>query len=700
MFWLALRKVLGQSTILSILSSCLCDKHIKEFGGNIVTNLIGKTVNGYLFETAMGSGAFGAVYKVTKYGVAYAAKVLSETYILKEFRSENNRIKRELDVLKNAKGDKLIKYCDDFFFQDEFGIKEYVIVMEFFDGITLSKFLENTHNEDTLKSVFLNILSGVKQLHTTRINSDGIIHRDLKPDNIMIDVNGNIKIIDYGLSKIIDYSSLTSTGSQIGSPLYMSPEQIKDSKHIDFRSDIYSLGIILYQMFTNMIPYQAQTIPELMLKIINDPIIPPKQYNPNLSERIENIIYKATAKEPFARFQNIQSFMDSFTKEKGSDEHYFEHRFYAWVYREKDVTQQFDSVNNTNIIYPIHVRNWVKGLHQYFLSKNFENVILDPSTQRLSYFAFANTKGLVDLEYAPDNGVISLEKLQNPIFRSEYIEAWRQTTENAPKLILPYHYISNTDYSIDKIDEWIKINVQLISESVDVVKDSQERYAMISIGLNHLVYQYEKILSYYVHADVDYFVVQVSDMKSLNEQSLKSYIDFMVKLQKHTTKPVIALKVPIALGLTLMAYGVHGFSLGLAGIDYFDEQYIKEEKDTFNLYSKYYFQQVMSFVTYPKKEPFVFEQLYDHLGNCSCKWCGNKSPLDIVSGDKTIQLHHWQLMEDEISILNSIPRENQLEYIKGRIDNAVETFDKIPKEIGTYKNNEYYKLLKNLQKIV
>ena len=663
-------------------------------------NLIGKTVNGYFFEEAMGSGAFGAVYKVMKGGITYAAKVLSETYILKEFRSENNRIKRELEILKNVNGDKLISYSDDFFFEDEFGIKEYVIIMEFFEGITLRKYLENTHNEDVLKTVFLNILDGVKQLHATKINNDGIIHRDLKPDNIMINNEGNIKIIDYGLSKIIDYSSLTSTGSQLGSPLYMSPEQIKDSKHIDFRSDIYSLGIILYQMFTNMIPYQAKTIPELMLKILNDPIIPPKQYNPNISEKIENIIYKATAKETFARFQNIQSFIDSFGIGDEISDHYFEHKFYAWVYREKDVTQQFEAINDANIIYPIHVRNWVKGLHQYFSKKNFENVILDPSTQRLSYFAFANTKGLVDLEYAPNEGVISLEKLQNPIYRAKYIELWRQATANATKLILPYHYISNTDYSIDRIDEWIKINVQLISESVGAINANQERYAMISIGLNHLVYQYEKILSYYVHADVDYFIVQVSDMKSLNEQSLKSYIDFMIKLQKYTTKPVIALKVPIALGLTLLAYGVHGFSLGLAGIDYFDEQYIKEEKDSFNLYSKYYFQQVMSFMTYPKKEPYVFEQLYSYFGNCLCKWCDRKSPLDIASGDKTIQLHHWQLMEEEVSKLNSISREKQLDYIKSRIDNAIEQFNKIPKEIGTYRNSDYYKLLKNLQKIM
>ena len=144
--------------------------------------------------------------------------------------------------------------------------------------------------------IFVSVLYGVRDLHNTIIENAGIIHRDLKPDNIMIDDNLNVKIIDYGLSKIIDFSSITSTGTQIGSPLYMSPEQLKDSKHIDYRADIYALGIILYEMLTKNIPYKASTLPELLMKILNDPIIPPKQYNPSISDGLENIIFKATAK--------------------------------------------------------------------------------------------------------------------------------------------------------------------------------------------------------------------------------------------------------------------------------------------------------------------------------------------------------------------------------------------------------------------
>jgi len=109
-------------------------------------NIVGKVINGYLFEEALGSGSFGAVYKVSKANKIYAAKVLSETYILDEFKHEQNRITREIDVLKTVKGENLIKYQEDFYFKNEFGVLEYVIVMEYFVGETLRKYLKKLRN--------------------------------------------------------------------------------------------------------------------------------------------------------------------------------------------------------------------------------------------------------------------------------------------------------------------------------------------------------------------------------------------------------------------------------------------------------------------------------------------------------------------------------------------------------------------------
>ena len=199
---------------------------------------------------------------------------------------------------------------------------------------------------------------------------------------------------------------------------------------------------------------------------------------------------------------------------------------------------------------------------------------------------------------------------------------------------------------------------------------------------------------------MDGFIVQVSDLKQLNEQSLRSYIDFMVNLQKYTNKKVIALKVPIPLGLALIADGIHGFSMGLASIDYFDEQYIKEEKEMFNLYSKFYFPPVLSFLSYPKKDTFVFQQLYDYFGGCNCRWCKGKTAIEIGQGDKNIQLHHWQMMIEEVNNLNQIDKSARRAYLLERIDTALKNLDSIPREIiGSQKNTDYYKLLKNLKKV-
>lgn len=664
-------------------------------------NIVGMSINGYTFEEALGSGSFGAVYKVSKNGLFYAAKILAETYILEEFRTEHNRITREIDVLKNVKGDNLIKYEEDFYFENEFGINEYVIIMEYFQGETLRNYLKGDVELDVLVKVFISVLQGVKELHNTIIENEGIIHRDLKPDNIMINDDLKVKIIDYGLSKIIDFSSITSTGTQIGSPLYMSPEQLRDSKHIDYRADVYALGIILYEMLTKNIPYKASTLPELLMKILNEPIIPPKQFNPEISDGVEKIIFKASSKEPYARFQSVEEFIDAFNRKDIQDELVVLGKYYAWIYKEMDVTKRFEEKNSADIIYPFHVRNWIKSLYKHFEDRDFSNVIIDPSTQRLSYLAFASTKGLVEMPYAPEKGVISLSYLQNPVLREEYIDKWYNAVSAGKKLILPYHYISNTDYSVEKIAEWIKMNIQLIDESSKVVDTNKEKYAMISIGLSHLVFEADKILSYYVHADVDAFIVQVSDMKQLNEQSLSSYIEFMLNLQKYTNKPVIALKVPIALGLTLVSKGIHGFSLGLASIDYFDEQYIKEEKDAFNLYSKFYFPQLLSFLSYPKKDTFAFEQIYNYFGGCDCQWCNSKDAIEIGTGDKGVQLHCWQKLMDEVELLNKYEVVDRTNYILERIDKAISEFDSIPKEImSSQKNNDYYKLLKNLKKVI
>src|SRR5258708_14879213 len=258
--------------------------------------LLNQSINGYKFTEFIGSGGFGSVYKAEKGGKMFAIKVFREDYILQEYQSkgENNRIQREIDIMKSVDHPFLIKYVDDFKGTD-LNVPSYFLVMEYAAGKTLQKMIKDREfiDEQHVISVFQRILEGIKALHQIRGTDEnkGIILSDLKPENII--VNGDtVKILDYGISKVIDYTALTSTGNFLGSPLYASPEQITDSKNIDKRSDLYTLGVILYEMLTLKVPYEFSGLPELIDKIKNQSPIPPRKYFPAIKNKSENIIFK------------------------------------------------------------------------------------------------------------------------------------------------------------------------------------------------------------------------------------------------------------------------------------------------------------------------------------------------------------------------------------------------------------------------
>ena len=130
-----------------------------------------------------------------------------------------------------------------------------------------------------------------------------MIHRDIKPSNILIDESGNCLLTDFGLARMVeDAVNLTSTGTIMGTPAYMSPEQGSGSK-INSRSDIYSLGVVLFEMATGRVPFQAETPIAIVFKHVQDPLPPARSINPDLPEAVELVILKSLAKNPEDRYQ-------------------------------------------------------------------------------------------------------------------------------------------------------------------------------------------------------------------------------------------------------------------------------------------------------------------------------------------------------------------------------------------------------------
>ncbi|NQU33822.1 MAG: serine/threonine protein kinase, partial [Bacteroidetes bacterium] len=449
--------------------------------------LLNKTINGYKITAFINKGGFGAVYKAEKDGNNFAIKVFHEEYILKEFRKhgeKDNRLQREINIMKSVSHEYLVNYVDDFVLEDETG-KNYFLVMEFVDGTNLREILSKSEKLEESKSIeiFKQILEGLQYLHNIRgdNNDAGIIHRDLKPENILIQENGKIKIVDFGISKVIDFTSLTSTGEIFGTGPYMSPEQITDSKHIDKRSDLYKAGVILYEMLTGLFPYDFQYQPELIEKIKNDPPIPPRRRNLSISNQIENLILKLLAKNPYQRFAKVSDILNSIkslTKTIEIKKYDLSPKFYLRLYTDKTVLEEFTKRNKEfgNVEFPANLENVpaCKGLLKNIQEDNNIKIIIDPATIRLAYDTYTETKGICELPYAPkDFQVITPENLKDFSDQKIYVQQVlnKQIELGANILLSPFHYTHNSSQGYgperNPTEEWFDLDCKLAKESID-----------------------------------------------------------------------------------------------------------------------------------------------------------------------------------------------------------------------------------------
>jgi serine/threonine-protein kinase len=263
-------------------------------GGGVEKPMLGR----YQVEKELGKGAMGVVYlgKDPKIGrvVAIKTMALSQEFEADELQDVKDRFFREAETAGRLNHPHIVTIFDA---GEEHDLA--YIAMEFLKGKDLTPFIkpDNLLPLPKVMSIIARVAEALSYAHT-----NSVVHRDIKPANIMYELESDtVKVTDFGIARITD-SSKTKTGMVLGTPSYMSPEQLAGKK-IEGRSDLFSLGVTLYQLACGKLPFQGDSMAQLMFKIANEPHVDILTYNAKLPPCLVDIINKALAKQPEARYQ-------------------------------------------------------------------------------------------------------------------------------------------------------------------------------------------------------------------------------------------------------------------------------------------------------------------------------------------------------------------------------------------------------------
>ncbi|MGD9346329.1 MAG: protein kinase [Candidatus Aminicenantes bacterium] len=263
----------------------------------------------YQIIEELGKGGMGRVYKALDKEIN--AKVALKL-IKPEISADRKTIERFRKELKIARDITHKNVCRMYDLNKEGD--SYFITMEYVSGEDLKSFIRRSRQLTigTAITIAKQVCEGLSEAHKS-----GVVHRDLKPSNIMIDNEGNVRIMDFGIARFLKEKGITGTGVIIGTPEYMSPEQV-EGKELDQRSDIYSLGIVLYEMVTGQVPFEGDTPFALGMKHKSEIPHDPRKHNAQIPDDLSQVILRCLEKEKEKRCENADELRDELEKvEKG-----------------------------------------------------------------------------------------------------------------------------------------------------------------------------------------------------------------------------------------------------------------------------------------------------------------------------------------------------------------------------------------------
>ncbi|HCE44877.1 MAG TPA: hypothetical protein DET40_15155 [Lentisphaeria bacterium] len=250
---------------------------------------------GYKILKSLGAGNSGTVLLGEKDGNFYAIKILRKDLDPENYAVRLKRFMQESDILKQINHPNIVKLFE--FNHDDKSNAPYII-MEFISGKPLSAYIKQNIELSFEQRLYIinQIAYALDYVHQC-----GVLHRDIKPENVLITDNLTVKLSDFGICKVSD-SGITMTGDVMGSPAYMSPESFDSAKTQDQRSDLFSLGVICYELFTGIRPFRGDSFYQLLESIREKKPEAPKKLNPQIPNWLQDVMAKMLDKNPDKRF--------------------------------------------------------------------------------------------------------------------------------------------------------------------------------------------------------------------------------------------------------------------------------------------------------------------------------------------------------------------------------------------------------------
>ncbi len=274
--------------------------------------MIGRLLDKYEILEEVGQGGMSVVYKGrdTSLKREVAIKVLHPH--LASHEEARRRFEREAQAVAKLRHDNILEIYD----YSGKGSTDSYIVTEFIQGRTLKEFVSG--HKIAYPEIAAMIVTEICRA-LTHAHGLGVLHRDIKPENIMVRDDGRLKLMDFGIAQVIDTQRMTVTGQLLGSPAYMSPEHV-EGKPLDFRTDLFSVGILLYQLATGELPFKGRNPHEILKKIAECRFLDARVVNPLVGERLGKILARTLSREPDDRYPEVGQLCDDLNRYLGEAE--------------------------------------------------------------------------------------------------------------------------------------------------------------------------------------------------------------------------------------------------------------------------------------------------------------------------------------------------------------------------------------------